>query len=219
MLRLFLALNARLAHQRGRALLSVAGIALGVALGFGVQLVNRAAVNDLAAAVRAVAGTADLEVRGGRAGFAEPLYARIARLPGIALASPALDLRAGVAGTERTVRVLGLDVLRAARMHPQLFASLGQGARLALLEPDRVLLSAGAARALDLAKGGRLALVVGLSRVELRVAGVLPAAALPGQVALTDVATAQWRLERLGELNRIDLRLAPGVDQIGRAHV
>ncbi len=213
MLRLFFALNARLAHQRGRAALSVAGIALGVALGFGVQLVNRAAVNELAAAVRAVAGTADLEVRGGRAGFPDALYARIARLPGVALASPAVDLRAGVAGTERSLRVLGVDVLRAARMHPQLFAALPQGDRFALLEPDRVLLSAGAARALGLARGGRLALVVGLSRVELHVAGVLPAAALPGEVALTDVATAQWRLASLGELNRVDLRLAQGVNR------
>ena len=213
MLRLFLILNARLAHQRGRALLSVAGIALGVALGFGVQLVNRAAVNDLAAGVRAVAGVADLEVRGARAGFPDALYPRIARLPGVALASPALDLRAGVAGSERSLRVIGIDALRAARMHPQLFAGLAQGDRLALLEPDRVLLSAGAARALALKQGGRLALVVGLSRVELRVAGVLPAAALPGEVALTDVATAQWRLDRLGELNRIDLRLEPGVDR------
>jgi putative ABC transport system permease protein len=213
MLRLFLALNARLAHQRGRALLSVAGIALGVALGFGVQLVNRAAVDDLAAAVRAVAGTADLEVRGARAGFPEGLYAKIARLPGVALASPALDLQAGVAGTQRSLRVLGVDVLRAARMHPRLFAGLGQGARLALLEPDSVLLSAGASRELDLKKGDRVALVVGLARVELRVAGVLPSAALPGRAALADVATAQWRLGRLGELNRIDLRLAPGVER------
>ena len=213
MLRLFLVLNARLAHQRGRAVLSVAGIALGVALAFGVQLVNRAAVDELAAAVRAVAGSADLELRGGRAGFPEALYARIARLPGVALASPAVDLRAGVAGTQRTLRVLGIDVLRAARMHPQLFAGLEQDARLALLEPDTVLLSAGAARAFGLGKGGRLALVVGLARVELRVAGVLPVAALPGTAALTDVATAQWRLERLGELNRVDLRLAPGIDR------
>ena len=80
-----------------------------------MQLVNRAAVNDLAAAVRAVAGRADLEVRGGRTGFPEALYAKIARLPGVALASPVIDLHAGVAGTEHTLRVLGVDVLRAAR--------------------------------------------------------------------------------------------------------
>ena len=79
------------------------------------------------------------------------------------------------------------------------------------LEPERVLLSAGAAQALGLAKGGRLELVVGLSRGGLRVAGVLPKAELPGRVALTDVATAQWRLGRLGELNRVDVRLSPGI--------
>ena len=75
------------------------GIALGVALGYGVALVNRAAVDDLAAAVRTLAGEADLQVRGGRGGFAEDLYPRIARLPGVAAASPGLELDAGIAGT------------------------------------------------------------------------------------------------------------------------
>ena len=69
------------AHRaRGRTALSIAGIALGVALGYGVHLVNRAAVSDVAAAVRSLAGEADLEVRGGRAGFPEALYPRIAQL-------------------------------------------------------------------------------------------------------------------------------------------
>ncbi|MDW8467627.1 MAG: ABC transporter permease [Burkholderiales bacterium] len=60
---------------------------------------------------------------------------------------------------------------------------------------------------------GTLAIVVGLELVELRVAGVLPASSLRGMAALADIATAQWRLGRLGQLNRIDLRLAPGTDR------
>ena len=72
-LRLLVELNARFAHQRGRVLLSVVGIALGVALGFAVFLVNRAAVNEFSLAVRTMAGATDLEVRGGRAGFEESL--------------------------------------------------------------------------------------------------------------------------------------------------
>jgi putative ABC transport system permease protein len=79
--RLLLLFNAN--RPRGRLALSVAGIALGVALGYAVHLVNRAAVEDVAAAVRAVAGEADIEVRGGRAGFPEVLYPQIARLPGV----------------------------------------------------------------------------------------------------------------------------------------
>src|SRR3989442_12658917 len=94
---------------RGRALLSVLGIALGVALGYGVYLVNRAAVDELAAAVRGLAGEADLEVRGGRGGFPEALYPAIPRLPGVASVSPGLELDAGLAGTERTNRPDGLQ--------------------------------------------------------------------------------------------------------------
>jgi putative ABC transport system permease protein len=221
MWRLLLVLNARLAHQRLRALLSVVGIALGVALGFGVHLMNRAAVEELAAAVRALSGDADLEVRGGRGGFDDALYVKLARLPGVAVASPGLELQAGIAGaggptdeatgrsTPSSIRVLGIDALRSAQLQPALFAS-DPALRYALLEPDTVLLSVGAAQALGLGKGDDLVIVVGLKRVHLRVAGVVAAAALRGIAALTDVATAQWRLGRLGNLNRIDLRLAPG---------
>jgi putative ABC transport system permease protein len=224
MWRLLLLLNARLAHQRMRALLSVAGIALGVALGFGVHLMNRAAVEELAAAVRALSGDADLEVRGGRGGFDEALYVRLARLPGVAVASPGLELQAGIAGaqgptdaakgpsTPSSIRVLGIDTLRSAQLQPALFAS-DPALRYALLEPDTVLLAAGAAEALGLAKGDDLVILVGLRRVRLRVAGVLPGSALRGVAALTDIATAQWRLGRLGNLNRIDLRLAPGASR------
>jgi putative ABC transport system permease protein len=194
MLRLLALLGRRRAH--GRAALSIAGIALGVALGYGVYLVNRAAVEDLAASVRAVAGEADLQVRGGRSGFSEELYPRIARLPGVAWVNPALELDVGIAGTERTLRVIGADVLRQGK--PELLA------------PDKVLLSPLAAEALG---EGALNLVVGPRSVPLEVSGI---ADLKGFSALTDIATAQWRLDRLGRLNRLDVHLAQGV---GRASV
>jgi putative ABC transport system permease protein len=191
MLRLLAVLGRR--RSRGRALLSVAGIALGVALGYGVYLVNRAAVEDLAASVRAVAGEADLQVRGGRSGFPEALYPQIARLPGVAWVNPALELEAGIAGTDRTIRVIGADVLRQGR--PELLA------------PDKVLLSPLAAGEIT---DKRLRLVVGPSVAELEVVGV---GELKGFAALTDISTAQWRLGRLGELNRLDVHLARGASR------
>ncbi|HEY3074650.1 MAG TPA: ABC transporter permease, partial [Burkholderiales bacterium] len=207
MLRLLLLFNSH--RPRGRLALSVAGIALGVALGYAVHLVNRAAVEDVAAAVRSVAGEADIEVRGGRAGFSESLYPAIAKLPGVSLVSPVLELDVGVAGTERILRVIGVDILRAAVLQPALVME----ERYDLLSPDKVFLSAGAAAALGLAKGDALRLVVGSRAVELEVAGVLPGSALRGQAALVDIATAQWRFGRLGELNRLDIRLARGADR------
>lgn len=203
MLRLLAVLAAH--RPRARWLLSVVGIGLGVALGYAVHLVNRAAVDEVAAAVRAIAGEADLEVRGGRSGFAESLYPAIARLPGVERVSPALELDAGLAHANRTLRIVGIDILRAAQLQPQLVLQ----DRYRLLEPDTVLLSAAAAETLHLDKGERLQLAVGQEVVELEVAGVLPASSLRGQAALTDIATAQWRFGRLGELNRLDIRLAP----------
>src|SRR3954470_21213518 len=207
MLRLAILFNAH--RPRGRLALSVAGIALGVALGYAVHLVNRAAVEDVAAAVRSVAGEADIEVRGGRSGFPEALYPRIARLPGVRLVSPALELDVGVAGAEKTLHVIGLDILRGAVLQP----ALAGEDRFELLSPDNVLLSAGAAAALGVEKGGTLRLVVGSRAIALHVAGVLPASALRGQAALVDIATAQWRFGRLGELNRMDIRLFERTDR------
>src|SRR5436189_1385487 len=111
MLRLLFLFNS--SRPRARVAFSVAGIALGVALGYAVHLVNRAAVEDVAAAVRSVAGEADIEVRGGRSGFNEMLYPRIASTPGVSVVSPVLELSAGLAGTERTLQVIGVDILRA----------------------------------------------------------------------------------------------------------
>ncbi len=212
-LQLFALVNARFAHQRGRALLSAAGIALGVALGFAVHLVNGAALNEFSLAVRSMAGVADLEVRGPGSGFAESLYPAIARLPGIAVASPMLDLEAALAdrppGARGALRLIGVDPMRAAGLQPVLFADDPQR-MFALMAPDAVMLSPGAAQALGLKAGDRLALLAGLDRVELEVAGIVPG--LRGSAALADIATLQWRLGRLGSLNRIDLRLAPGAD-------
>jgi putative ABC transport system permease protein len=205
MMRLLLLFAARRGH--GRMALSILGIALGVALGYGVHLVNRAAVSDVAAAVRSLAGEADLEVRGGRAGFAEALYPKIAQLPGVAVASPALELDVGVAGTERTLRVTGIDILRAAQLQPSLILE----DRYELLAPDRVFVSAAAAETFGAGKGDELPLVAGPHTIRLRIAGVL--SSLRGVTALTDIATAQWRFGRLGELNRIDVRLAPGAER------
>src|SRR6476619_1361144 len=149
MLRLALVFNSR--RPRARLLLSVIGIALG--------------------------GEADIEVRGGRTGFPDALYPQVARLPGVRTVSPVLELDAGLAGTERTLHVIGLDVLRAVVLQP----ALAVEERFELLAPDKALLSAGAASALGLGKGDRLRLVVGQRPVEFAVAGVLPGAALRGQ--------------------------------------
>ncbi len=197
-------------QQTGRLALSVLAIALGVALGYAVQLINQAAINEFAAAVQTLSGEADLAVRGPRAGFDESLYPRLAALREVAVASPVLEVEVKLPGRREPLQVLGLDIFRAARIQPFL-AGGGAGERLDFLRPDRIFLSAAAAEWLGLAKDDALSVQVGLRVLSLRVAGVLGEARRQ-RFAIVDIGAAQATLGRSGFLNRVDLRLHPGVD-------
>ncbi|MET0988728.1 MAG: hypothetical protein ABW034_25345, partial [Steroidobacteraceae bacterium] len=72
----------------GRTVLSLIAIALGVALGYSIYIMNRATTAEVAQAARSLLGEADLVVQGTREGFDEALYPSIARTPGVAVASP-----------------------------------------------------------------------------------------------------------------------------------
>ena len=146
-------------------------IALGVALGYAVQLINQAALNEFAAAVQTLSGESDLCVQGPRAGFDESLYPRIAAMPEVAVASPVLELDARIPGRREPLNVLGLDVFRAARIQP--FIATAEGERLDFLRPDRIFLSAAAAEWLSLGRDDTVPVQAGLRVLPLRVAGIV----------------------------------------------
>ncbi|RZS58115.1 FtsX-like permease family protein [Sphaerotilus mobilis] len=202
-------------HHPGRLLIAVLAIALGVALALAVQLINRSALAEFGAAVRSVNGQPDAElrpVRGTR--LPESLLTTLAARPEVLLASPVIEvdtLMRTATGARTPIKVLGLDALIAPALAPDLFPRPDDDApRLALLDPDRVFLNP-AAQAL-LAPGRRsVVLQVGSRTVELRVGGSVSAEGPP--LAVLDIAGAQEHLDRLGQLSRIDLRLAPGTDR------
>ncbi len=198
-----------LAQNRARTALAAVAIALGVALGYAVQLINQTAVNELAQGVQALSGDADLELRGPRGGFDEALYPQIARMPEVAVASPVVEVDAKLAGRDDALRIIGIDIFRAGFIQPGLIASSAD--RLDTLRPDALFLSPAAARWLDAKTGDRIHVQVGLDEVPLRVAGELG----PGtnqRFAVIDIAGAQAAFDRLGRISRLDLRLRPGVD-------
>jgi len=201
---------APLAQHKGRLAVSVLAIALGVALGYAVQLINAVALNEFSQAVRSLAGEADLEIRGPRAGFDEMLYPRIARLPQVAVASPVLEVDAKLPGRQEPLRILGMDAFRAAYVQPGLIGNAPSD-MLDLLRPDALFLSPAAAGGLGLKAGDRLAVQVGLAEVNLRVAGLLHAGGRE-RLGVMDIAAAQLALGRLGKISRIDIRMRPGAD-------
>ncbi len=201
---------APLAQHKGRLAVSVLAIALGVALGYAVQLINAVALNEFSQAVRSIAGEADLEIHGPRAGFDEMLYPRIARLPQVAVASPVLDANVELPGRQEALRVLGVDVFRAALLQPALIGDARTDA-LELLRGDALFLSPAAAGWLGVQAGDRLVVQVGLTEVSLRVAGLLRGNGRE-RLGVMDIAATQRVLQRMGRINRLDLRALPGAD-------
>lgn len=199
-----------------RWLTAALAIAIGVALGYAVHLVNRSALDEFARAVQTVNGAADLQVQATQArGFDENLYPVLARIPGVAQASPVVELTLPLP-ERRRLTVLGLDVLRAARVTPALlgrpFPNDGAGAAFDLFAEDTVYLSSAAANALGAQPGQAVRLDASTADANWIYRGTLPGASDSRLLAVMDIAAAQWRLGSLGRLQRVDLALQPGAD-------
>ena len=202
-----------LRHAPGRTVLAIAAIALGVALGFAIYLINRVAADEVSLAARSLFGLADLAIES-NGGFDEALYPRVARIEGVEVASPVVQVEAKLIGQRGALTLLGMDAFRSRRLQPA-FARFAE--TLSRDESDgsssskqAVYLSTSAAQGLGLSAGDTLRVQVGLRPEEFEVAGVLPPVALQDRAGVIDIATAQWKFDRLGRLSRINLRLAPG---------
>ena len=84
----------RLAREPGRALLTVLGVALGVAVFVAIRLASGSALAGFSDTVDAVAGRANLQVQSRSDGFDERWYARIRRVPGVQAAAPVVQVSA-----------------------------------------------------------------------------------------------------------------------------
>jgi putative ABC transport system permease protein len=204
-------LLAQLREQPTRFLVTVLALALGVALGSSVFLVNTSALNEFGLATKRLVGEADIVIRGPREGFAEQVFVDLAHNPSISALSPVLELEVALSGRNDTLKVLGLDPFQAAALQPTLIGDIGDGV-FQLFDPDAIYLSSAAAQALQLKRGDPLPVTVGSSARTLRVLGILPEGAYPQPLGLMDIASAQWTFNALGRLNRIDVRLKPGTD-------
>lgn len=222
-------------RQRWRTFVEALAIAAGVALGFGVNLVNEAALREFGAAARELAGSADLRLAGSRDGFGEAVFGQLAASPLVRIASPVLEVRVPVAGAGGdSLMILGIDWFRAAPLTPGLLpqpaadgdattdaedreganttASGAPAGGAAGLLDDGLFLTPTAATRFDVRPGDTLTVQAGGRAVPLRIAGLVPGPRDGEVLGVMDIAAAQWRLDRLGLVTRIDLALAPGAD-------
>lgn len=196
-----------------RAIVAIGAIALGVALGFAIHLINAAAFNEFSAAAKSLSGQSDLQVRGAQSTFDEVHYPALAQHDGVALANPVLEIDATVPGQKNALKILGIEVFRAAAIAPDLIGIPAADKPFDMLSDDSIFLSPAAMTWLKVKPGDPLPLRSGTQIVTLRVAGGLVSARAGQRIAVMDIGAAQWRFNRIGQLSRIDLKLVAGVNR------
>jgi putative ABC transport system permease protein len=223
-----------LGTRKARTLLTMLGIALGVAAVVATGVVRESATRSVADMFDHAAGHADLTVTNAMAGitggegFDAAALERVRMVEGIEAAAPlvqAVTLPTSelddweysfIFGNFNGVVVFGVDPLTSRDVgHYRLVA----GEDLTRAGDDGLLLSERYARSLGLDVGDTLELTAPTGRVRLTVTGLLAADGLArlnrGQVGVTVLETAQRLFERPGRLDQIDVVVAPGTDVDG----
>lgn len=218
--RLLAAMLAHWRHGRTLTVLTVVGVALGVASVVCIQTLNQGALAAFDGGMAAVSGEADLMVRGHGVGVDEGLYSTVLAQPGVQAAWPLTRTWVRVAGPqEHYLDVVGVDVFAPVRYPITSLAARGpQLASLAdmLTRPGWIALTPDYADELGVAQGDTLAVVLGDRRLTLQVGALVDfqrhAPLASRQLALMDIAQAQHLLGVRGLVDQIDIVLAPDQD-------
>ena len=202
----FWLLTAAFRAQPGRWLIAGLTVALGIGLAVAIHTVNSSALSEFGRALDTVNGQASAQLVSTSGDFPDTLFDEVVARQkefGLRTVSPVLER------VTQPVRVLGLDIFQASRVTTALLPAASDEQRMRVFEPDAIFLSAAALKELAVAVGDDLTLSFGGKKQTFKIAGLVPGAA--GQsLAVMDLSVAQWRLDGLGKMSRLDIQLVDG---------
>ncbi len=220
-----------LGRRRSRTLLTLSGIALGVAAVVATAVVRESAIRSLAEVFDQAAGRADLAVTDAVAGilsgggFEEAALGRVRAMEGVEDAAPLLQVVTLPAsqlerwefsfafGNYGGAVLFGVDPEASSRIgHYRLAA----GADLTPTDEKAILLTESYARELGLELGDTLELVAPAGRAPFTLVGLLASDGLGrlnrGQVGVAPLGAVRRAFGRPGQLDQVDVVVRPGVE-------
>lgn len=201
-----------------RLILTLSGIALGVAVFFAVRTANTTLVGSLATTVEKLAGQATLQVSAGEASFHQDALKIVRSTPGVKLAEPVIERVAQTAlADSSSILVLGMDTGSSLKLYEGEFdeAGLEISNPLAFTErPDSIAVSRPFADRYGLKEGDHLPLYTQRGRQDFTVRGFFrtsgASVVFGGNLALMDLYAAQAAFDRADRIDRIDIMTEPG---------
>lgn len=202
-----------------RLILTIVGIALGVAVFFAIQTTNVTLVNALGGTIEKLAGRATLQVTGGDTGFSEDYLKTVRATPGVALSEPVTETMATLALPEgEKIVVLGLDTTSDLKLYSDMFDEKGLEVKNPLAftsKADSIAVSRKFADRYGLKDGDKLPLRTQAGTQEFTVRAIFRSAGagdvFDGNVAVVDVYASQELFGKKGRFDRIDVMNSPNV--------
>ncbi len=202
-----------------RQCLTVLSIGLGVALFLATELTMGAVEEAVQAGQKALAAGADLTVSCGSAGLTAEELGKLRQRPEFAAVAGSVQAQARRTDGDGQLTLLGVEPAQVARILG-LDASAGAGSDLDLgqlaLDPRALVLTREGLLENGVQRGAELTLLTARGRLVFIVAGVVDAPPAVRQAlkacAFLPLAAAQRHFGRQGKVDRVDLKLALGVD-------
>jgi len=202
------------AKHRSRSLLTLAGIALGVAVLVAMYEANESVLAGLRQTIAQIAGAAELQISAGDTGIPEELLDRVRAVAEVGSASPVVE--AVVGSRMGNLLVLGVDMTADQGIREyDMGGSELDDPLVFLAQPDSIMLSGDFASRNGLAMGSRLVLETVEGARPFTVRGLLRPAGLAqafgGSLAVMDIYAAQRVFGKERKFDRIDVTVRRGV--------
>ncbi len=197
-----------------RSLLTIVGIALGISIFISIRAANTSILNTYRDTVHAVAGNTTLEIVGPLGTFDEETITKIRNTPGVSHLSPIVQssflMTSPPSAKGEVLLVIGVDLLTEGPFREYELRGISDEAAFeALMDPSALLLTEPFAKRHQMHIGDAFETRYGGKVLTLRVIGFLAgsglASAHDGNIAIMDIASAQWLMGKVGLLDRVDL--------------
>jgi putative ABC transport system permease protein len=192
-------------REKGRSLLVLFAVALGVAVVLAIDLAGDAAAGSFHSSLQTLAGSNNLEVTAD-GGVPQSLVGDLSRLPYPIRVSPRIEDHATVAATGETIPLIGIDFIAQANnpVDRQLELSQDTSAFTDINDPTAIWTT----RSLCDHIGGTVTLIINDQRRTYTVRGLIPASdQVSGDVAVMDIGAAQQATGQAGRVDRILLQV------------
>jgi putative ABC transport system permease protein len=192
--------------------ITILGVAIGVAVFLSIQLANRQTLRSFEESVNLVLGRADAIVHAEGMAFDEKYFKELSRVRKLVKSYPVIEGYGVELKTGQVVEILGTDLLQDSGIRDFSIKTLEKdlkGLLPIIMDPKGIVLPEKFIPGTNFKPGDKINFLINGIEKTFNVNAILEnkglARALNGNFALMDIAAAQWAFGRIGKLDRIDI--------------